>query len=127
MDYLYSVAIQANSFHYNMVNKTVWQINRGRINEYSLYNGMASFCTGLGTVHTDEPKLGSHFNCILLFPTSQQILLLKVMTTLHILNKLCSNLVTPFNIYGALSLMIVFSKELSTFMLTWQYVQDVVL
>ena len=53
VDYLYSVAIQANSFHYNnMVNKMVWQINRGRIKDFSLYNGMASFCTGLGTVHT---------------------------------------------------------------------------
>ena len=36
-DYLYSVAIQANSFHNNMVDKTVWRINWGRINEYSLY------------------------------------------------------------------------------------------
>ena len=32
VDYLYSVAIQANSFHNNMADKTVW-----RINEYSLY------------------------------------------------------------------------------------------
>ena len=37
MDYLYSVAIQANSFHNNMGGKTVWQINRGQINEYSVY------------------------------------------------------------------------------------------
>ena len=32
-DYLYSIVIQANSFHNNMVNKMVW-----RINEYSLYS-----------------------------------------------------------------------------------------
>ena len=36
-DYLYSVAIQVNSFHNNMADKTVWQINRGQINKYSLY------------------------------------------------------------------------------------------
>ena len=36
-DYLYSVAIQANSFHNDMADRTVWQINRGRIDEYSLY------------------------------------------------------------------------------------------
>ena len=36
-DYLYIVAIQANLFHNNMADKTVWQINRGQINEYSLY------------------------------------------------------------------------------------------
>ena len=36
-DYLYSVAIQVNSFHNNMADKTVWRINRGRINKYSLY------------------------------------------------------------------------------------------
>ena len=32
-DYVYSVAIQVNSFQKNMADKTVW-----RINEYSLYN-----------------------------------------------------------------------------------------
>ena len=31
-DYVYSVAIQVNSFQNNMADKTVW-----RINEYSLY------------------------------------------------------------------------------------------
>ena len=36
-DYVYSVAIQVNPFQNNMADKTVWQINRGRINEYSLY------------------------------------------------------------------------------------------
>ena len=36
-DHLYSVAIQANSFHNNMADKTVGRINRGWINEYSLY------------------------------------------------------------------------------------------
>ena len=36
-DYVYSVAIQVNSFQNNMADKTVWRINRGRINEYSLY------------------------------------------------------------------------------------------
>ena len=36
-DYLYSVAIQAISFHNNiMADKTVWWISRGRINKYSL-------------------------------------------------------------------------------------------
>ena len=39
VDYLtmYSVAIQVNSFHNNMADKTVWQINQVRINEYSLH------------------------------------------------------------------------------------------
>ena len=37
-DYLYSVAILVNSFQNNMVEKMVWQINRGWINNYSLYN-----------------------------------------------------------------------------------------
>ena len=37
-DYVYSVAIQVNSFQNNMADKTVWRINWGRINEYSLYN-----------------------------------------------------------------------------------------
>ena len=36
-DYLCSVAIQANLFHNNMADKTVWWINQGWINEYSLY------------------------------------------------------------------------------------------
>ena len=36
-DYVYSVAIQVNLFQNNMGDKTVWRINRGRINEYSLY------------------------------------------------------------------------------------------
>ena len=36
-DYAYSVAIQVNSFQYNMADKMVWQNNRGRIKEYSLY------------------------------------------------------------------------------------------
>ena len=41
-DYLYSIAIQADSFHNNnMMDKTVWQINRGQINEYSLYNNVS--------------------------------------------------------------------------------------
>ena len=36
--YFYSVAIQANSFHNNiMANKMIWQINPGQITEYSLY------------------------------------------------------------------------------------------
>ena len=34
---LYSIAIQAKSFHNNMADKTVWWTNRGQINEYSLY------------------------------------------------------------------------------------------
>ena len=34
---MYSVAIQVNLFQNNMADKTVWRINRGRINEYSLY------------------------------------------------------------------------------------------
>ena len=37
-DYWYSVAIQANLFHNNMADKTVWRINWGQINEYSLYS-----------------------------------------------------------------------------------------
>ena len=46
MDYLYSLAIQANSFHNNVAYKMVWLINRGGgggggglggITEYSLY------------------------------------------------------------------------------------------
>ena len=37
VDYVYSVAIQVNSFQNNMADKTVWRINRGRFNEYSLY------------------------------------------------------------------------------------------
>ena len=36
-DYVYSIAIQVNSFQNNMADKTVWRINQGRINEYSLY------------------------------------------------------------------------------------------
>ena len=36
-DYVYSVAIQVNSFQNNMADKMVRRINRGRINEYSLY------------------------------------------------------------------------------------------
>ena len=36
-DYLYSVAIEVNSFQNNMADKTVRQINWERINEYSLY------------------------------------------------------------------------------------------
>ena len=36
-DYVYSVAIQVNSFQNNMADKTVWRIKWGRINEYSLY------------------------------------------------------------------------------------------
>ena len=35
-DYLYSVAIRANSFHNNMADKMVWRINQVQINEYSL-------------------------------------------------------------------------------------------
>ena len=37
-DYVYRVAIQANLFQNNMADKTVWQINQGRINEYLLYH-----------------------------------------------------------------------------------------
>ena len=39
VDYLYSVAIQANLFHHdnNMVDKSVWHIIQRRINECSLY------------------------------------------------------------------------------------------
>ena len=37
VDYLYSVAIQANLFHNNMADKMVWRINWWRINEYSLH------------------------------------------------------------------------------------------
>ena len=33
LDYLYSIAIQANLFHNNMVDKMVWRINRGLIDE----------------------------------------------------------------------------------------------
>ena len=36
-DYLYSVAIRANSFHNDMADKMVWRINQVQINEYSLY------------------------------------------------------------------------------------------
>ena len=36
-DCLCGVAIQVNLLHNNMADKTVWQINRGWINEYSLY------------------------------------------------------------------------------------------
>ena len=42
-DYVHSVAIQANSFQNNMADKTVWRINRGRINEYSLYLAVPSY------------------------------------------------------------------------------------
>ena len=37
-DYVYSVAIQVNSFRNNMADKTIWWINWWQINEYSLYS-----------------------------------------------------------------------------------------
>ena len=38
VDYLYSVAIQTNSFHNNnTADKMIWRINWGQINENSLY------------------------------------------------------------------------------------------
>ena len=36
-DYVYTTDIQLNSFKKIMADKEVWWINRGRINEYSLY------------------------------------------------------------------------------------------
>ena len=49
-DYLYSVAIQANLFHNNIADKTVWRVNWGWINEYALYcvyeyNTLYQVCT----------------------------------------------------------------------------------
>ena len=34
---MYTTAIHLNSFKNIMADKAVWRINRGRINEYSLY------------------------------------------------------------------------------------------
>ena len=36
-DYVYTTDIVLNSFKKIMADKEVWRINRGRINEYSLY------------------------------------------------------------------------------------------
>ena len=41
VDYLYSLAIQADSFHNNMANKTVWRLTGGRLtNIHCMYIGV---------------------------------------------------------------------------------------
>ena len=39
-DYVYTTDKVLNSFKKIMADKEVWRINRGRINEYSLYQGV---------------------------------------------------------------------------------------
>ena len=50
-DYLYSIAMQANSLHNNMANKTVW-----RINEYSLYDQTWSTYTELSLIYCNSGR-----------------------------------------------------------------------